>query len=187
MPGGGDVSVDWSRDGSTVATAGPKGKVVLWRATDGTRLATLPVDTLFISSVSSSPDGSVLAATGAVDRAITLWDVSTHKLVGRLPHPAIIDSVAFDPHSTTLATSSGSLRLWDVASMRQIGAALPEPELHPTSVICDPCFSTTEFVPGGPQLIADYETGVGIVWDVDPKLWERRACAVVGRPLTEGE
>ena len=187
MAGSGDVSVDWSRDGSTVATAGPKGKAILWRAADGTQLATLPVDKLYISSVAFSPDGSVLAATGLVNRAITLWDVATHKLVGRLPHPAIIDSVAIDPHGTILATSSGSLRLWDLASMRQIGAALPEPELHPTKLICDPCFSLTGFVPGGTQLIADYESGVGIVWDVDPKLWERRACAIVGRPLTEEE
>jgi WD40 repeat protein len=187
MPGSGDVSVDWSRDGSTVATAGPKGKAILWRAADGTRLATLPVDKLYISSVAFSPDGSVLASTGLVNRAITLWDVATHKLMGRLPHPAIIDSVAFDPHGKTLATSSGSLRLWDLASMRQIGAALPEPELHPTKLVCDPCFSLTGFVPTGNQLIADYASGVGIVWDVDPKLWERRACAVVGRPLTEEE
>jgi WD40 repeat protein len=151
MPGTGDVSVDWNRDGTTVATAGPKGNIILWRAEDGTRLATLPVDKLFISSVAFSPDGSVVAATGLVNRAITLWDVATHKLVGRLPHPAIIDSFAIDPHGKTLATSSGSLRLWDLASMRQIGAALPEPELHPTKLVCDPCFSLTGSIPAGPS------------------------------------
>jgi WD40 repeat protein len=191
MPGDADVSVDWSRDGTTVVTAGPKGKAILWRP-DGTRLATLPVDKFYISSVAFSPDGSVLAATGLANRAITLWDVATYKLVGRLPHPAIIHSVAFDPHSTTLATStlgasSGSVRLWDLVSMRQIGAALPEPELHPASFLCDPCLNSTAFTPSGDQLIIDYGTGVGVVWDVDPELWERRACAVVGRPLTEEE
>jgi WD40 repeat protein len=187
MPGAGDVSVDWSRDGNTVATAGPKGKVVLWRAADGTQLATLPVDKLYISSVAFSPDGSVLASTGLVNRAITLWDVATHKLVGRLPHPAIIDSVAFDPHGKTLATSSGEVRLWDVASMRQIGSALPEPEQHATGLICEFCFNVTAFDPSGTHLVAVYQTGEGIVWDVDPKLWEQRACAVVGRPLTQEE
>jgi hypothetical protein len=68
--------------------------------------------------------------------------------------------------------------------MRQIGPALPEPEHHVTGVPCDFCFNVTEFDPSGSHLIALYQSGVGIVWDVDPKLWERRACTVAGRTLT---
>jgi len=45
----------------------------------------------------------------------------------------------------------------------------------------------TEFDPSGSHLIALYQRGVGIVWDVDPKLWERRACTVAGHTLTQEE
>jgi hypothetical protein len=71
--------------------------------------------------------------------------------------------------------------------MRQIGPALPEPEHHVTGLPCDFCFNVTEFDPSGSHLIALYQSGVGIVWDVDPKLWERRACTVAGRTLTQEE
>jgi hypothetical protein len=53
--------------------------------------------------------------------------------------------------------------------------ALPEPEHHVTGLPCAFCFNVTEFDPSGSHLIALYQRGVGIVWDVDPKLWERRA------------
>jgi hypothetical protein len=42
---------------------------------------------------------------------------------------AIINTVAINPHGETLATSiDDEVRLWDLASMHQIGPALPEPE-----------------------------------------------------------
>jgi WD40 repeat protein len=179
--------VAWSPDGTTLATDGGHGKVILWRAAGWAQIVTLRVDQLLVSSVAFSPDGSLLAATGLVNRAITLWDVATHKLVGRLPHPAIITTVSFNPHGKTLATSTGDLRLWDLTSMRQIGPALPEPEQHATNLACDFCWNVVEFDPSGTHLFALYQTGAGIVWDVDPKLWEQRACAVVGRPLTRQE
>jgi WD40 repeat protein len=92
---------------------------------------------------------------------------------GQKQHPAIINTVAFNPHCDTLATSSidEEVRLWDLASTRQIGPALPEPEHHVTGLPCDFCFNVTEFDPSGSHLIALYQSGIGIVWDVDPKLW----------------
>jgi hypothetical protein len=70
--------------------------------------------------------------------------------------------------------------------MRQIGPALPEPEHHVTGLPCDFCFNVTEFHPSGSHLIALHQSGAGIMWDVDPQLWERRACTVAGRTLTPG-
>jgi hypothetical protein len=49
--------------------------------------------------------------------------------------------------------------------------ALPEPEHHVTGLRCDFCFNVTEFDPSGNHLITLYQSGIGIVWDVDPKLW----------------
>jgi hypothetical protein len=46
--------------------------------------------------------------------------------------------------------------------------------------------NVTEFDPSGSHLIALHQSGAGIMWDVDPQLWERRACTVAGRTLTLG-
>ncbi len=157
-----------------------------WRAADWAQIATLKVDPLAVFYVAFSPDSSVIAAQGFANRSITLWDVATHKLVGRLPHPNIIHSVAFNPHGKTLATvDDNKVRLWDLASMRQIGPALPGPEQPVCPVVF--CFNLVEFDPSGNHLIALYPSGTGIVWDVDPRLWERRACAVADRSLTREE
>jgi WD40 repeat protein/DNA-binding SARP family transcriptional activator/energy-coupling factor transporter ATP-binding protein EcfA2 len=186
MPGPDDVAVAWSPDGKTVATAGGQGTVILWRAADWARIATLKVDPLAVLSVAFSPDSSVIAAQGLANRSITLLDVTTHKLVGRLPHPNIVHSVAFNPHGKTLATvDDNKVRLWDLASMRQIGPALPGPEQPVCPVPF--CFNLVEFDHSGNHLIALYPSGTGIVWDVDPRLWEQRACAVAGRSLTREE
>jgi hypothetical protein len=78
-----------------------------------------------------------------------------------------------------LATSAGdgTVRLWEAPSLRQIGLALPGPER----------WSVLGFDPGGNRLAALYDNGTALVWDVDPEHWKKRACAVVGRPLTREE
>jgi WD40 repeat protein len=121
----------------------------------------------------------MIAAGGLVERQTTLWDVDTGKLVGRLPHPTYIVKVRFDPRGRTLATSAadGTVRLWDVASLRQVGLAFPAPET----------WSAVGFDPGGNHLVVLYENGTGLVWDVDPDRWKERACAVASRSLTRDE
>ena len=125
---------------------------------------------------------SLIAATGVDNRAITLWDVATHRRVGRLPHPAIINTVAFAPHGRTLATSAldGKVRLWDIASQREIGVALPGAENGTGTNI-------SAFDPRGQHLIALYDSGPAFVWDMEPDHWEQQACTVVGRPLSPEE
>jgi WD40 repeat protein len=174
--GDNDTDAAWSPDGTMVATSGGAGLVALWRVRDGKQLATFKADPLSVSSVAFSPDGSLIAAGGSIDKQVTLWDVATHKLVGRLPHPTILASLAFDPGGKTLATATihGTARLWDVASRRQIGLALPGPS----------AFANVGFDPNGNQLVTLYEDGTGVVWDVDPDHWKQRACSVAGRSLT---
>jgi WD40 repeat protein len=169
----------WSPDGTMVATAGGAGLVALWRVPDGRQVATFKADPQWVPSVAFSPDGSLIAAGGYIDKQVTLWDVATGKLVGRLPHPTILARLAFDPAGRTLATlaGDGTVRLWDVASRRQIGLALPGP----------PGYGTVGFDPSGNQLVILYGDGTGLVWDVDPDHWKQRACSVAGRSLTREE
>jgi WD40 repeat protein len=165
-----------------VATGGGSGKVILWRAADGRQVATLPADTSWVLTLAFSPDGRLLAASGTGDRQVTLWDVATRKRVGRLPHPIFIASMAFDPAGRTLATSAadGKVRLWDLASQREIGVPLPGAENGTGTNI-------SAFDPSGNHLIAFYDSGAAFVWDMDTDHWKRQACTVVGRALTRDE
>jgi WD40 repeat protein len=161
-----------------VATAGGEGEIVLWHAADGKQVATIKADTIGLPAVAFSPDGSLLAVGGLGDWAVTLWDVATHRLVGRLPHPLYVTNLAFDPRGKLLATSAkdGKVHLWDVASLREIGPSLPGDAKNVSS-----------FDPAGTHLIVVYESGRVLVWDMDPGRWKDQACTVVGRSLTREE
>jgi WD40 repeat protein len=169
----------WSPDGTLVATAGGSGLVAVWRAADRKQVATFKGDTEWVLSVAFSPDGSMIAAGALADKQATLWEVATGKRVGRLPHPTVVSQATFDPSGRTLATagSDGTLRLWDVASRRQIGLAFPGP----------PHWSTPTFDPAGDHLVALYSDGSAMVWNVDPDHWKQRACTVASRTLTREE
>lgn len=93
--------------------------------------------------------------------------------------------LAFEPSGATLGSSGydGQVRLWDVASQRQIGPSLPGPVEANTYI---------RMLPGGRRLVAAYADSAhrrwsATVWDVDPASWKARACAIAGRSLTRGE
>jgi WD40 repeat protein len=90
--------------------------------------------------------------------------------------------MAFDPAGRTLATSAadGKVRLWDLASQREIGVPLPGAENGTGTNI-------SAFDPSGNHLIAFYDSGAAFVWDMDTDHWKRQACTVVGRALTRDE
>ncbi|MEU8414351.1 helix-turn-helix domain-containing protein [Amycolatopsis japonica] len=117
------LSVAYSPDGRTLATANHDGSIRLWNLADPRKpvvVGVLTGHTSEIYSVTFSPDGRTLAS-GAFDRTVRLWNVAEVRrplpaatLTG---HTEAVKSVAFSPDGRTLASSSMDhhARLWDVA------------------------------------------------------------------------
>jgi WD40 repeat protein len=85
------------------------------------------------------PQGELLASASE-DGTVRLWRLEQRQLVGSLRHPREVEGVAFSPDGGTLLTRSrvaGAARLWDVATLRQLGPPLvyfrrPASYLEPT-------------------------------------------------------
>jgi WD40 repeat protein len=128
-----------------------------------------------------TPDGHVLVVADHEGR-LRLFDTATWKL--RAPpvdaHSGEILSVAISPDGRTLATTSfdGTTRLWNTASGRQISDGLPGPPNRRSGAI---------FLRDGSRLLAAYEDGRALLWDLRPSTWTTRACSIAGRILTRAE
>jgi WD40 repeat protein len=106
----------WAPDGSTLASAGNDGQVILWGHDLTPRQRLLQSDHA-TWSVAFSPDGRTVA-TGGGDKLVRLWDVKT----GRprqppfLGHAGQVYGVAFSQDGTTLASAGedATVRLWNL-------------------------------------------------------------------------
>jgi len=182
----GFTSIVFTPDGR-IAACEDLGVVRIWIPETGKSIGK-PMKTGCDSSakLAVSPDGRTLAAGGTV--VLTLWDLRTHEQLGqRLFVNA--DAVAFSPDGATLATAGASatrsgsprpgvVQLWDVATRRKIGRAVPG--------YSDVAFSRhgNVLVSAGSDKIAFWNP---LLWSQDEGEFRRRICRVVGRNLTRPE
>ena len=134
--------VSFSPDGTTLASSGSLGTIILWDVRTQERITTLKGPRHWVSSLSFSPDGALLASgAGTVDGTIILWDVATRERIATLQgHRSEVYSVSFSPDGTLLASGSDyTVKLWDVAT-RECIATLP-PQRH-RSVVASVSFSS---------------------------------------------
>src|SRR5436190_4910569 len=121
------VSVAFSPDSKTLASASYDGTLKLWDITTGKERATLGEYKGCLGCVAFSPDGKTLAsgAIGSPDpfpdlKYVKLWDVATGKVRTTLKGDTFhVYSVAFSPDGKTLASVNGDVTLWDLATNKK--------------------------------------------------------------------
>lgn len=133
-------AVSFSPDGTTIASGGADGTVVLWHAATGNKIHVIDAHSKDVEAVSFSPDGKMLATAGK-DNAIVLWDTATGKEIATLEvqprkglagsigrwkslagHSQWVVTVAFSPDGRSLASGSSgkAVILWDVKAAEQM-------------------------------------------------------------------
>jgi hypothetical protein len=98
------------------------GAACLYRVSDGKLIHKLPQGYV-VTTVAFSPEGKLIVAGGiSSDNTIKLWRVSDGKLIHTLKgHTASVNSVAFSPDGSMIASGSGALwfdnavKLWRVS------------------------------------------------------------------------
>ncbi len=150
--------VDFSPDGTTIATADTVGRVVLWDTARRARRATLNGHTKTVRAVAYAPDGRSLASAGA-DGLVILWDAATGGEIRRLRgHEGVVNGLAYSPDGSTIATIGADHRvlLWDPATGQQVGD-LPGSGGRNAGVA---------FTPDGRAVVSAGDDARVVVWDL---------------------
>ena len=169
-----------SRAGDRVATAGGDGRVELWDVTRARRMASAEAGGgAACEAVAFDGTGSRLAAGCGGD--VRVYDArdglrEQGRLIG---HGAAVTAVAFEQSGRRFASAdaAGNWALWDLATGRMLGRLVPAGStIHQLA-----------FTPDGRRVLSGDEAGRAILWDVDVESWERTACRVASRDLSEEE
>ena len=174
--------LDFSPDGRLLAVA-DEGEVELWDVATRRKVRALrdpaaaTSDDPALAGVRFSPDGTVVAAGGVEANHVTLWNVSSGRVMGRPittnpPAAGGAQSISFSPDSERIAVpgATGTVLIWDVASGKRVGRPL---------LAGDAPVSRAIFDKDGRTLTTTDESGALSVIDV-------RSGRIVGRPLSIG-
>jgi WD40 repeat protein/DNA-binding SARP family transcriptional activator len=106
-------SVDFSPDGTLLASGSNTGAVQIWNPSTGQRLKGLEDHTDFVRAVQFSPDGQQLLSGGS-DTVVRLWDVQYGTVVQRFPRTTWTRAIAVHPNGNLLATGGDDrlIYLW---------------------------------------------------------------------------
>ncbi|OJJ45399.1 hypothetical protein ASPZODRAFT_69717 [Penicilliopsis zonata CBS 506.65] len=114
-------AVQFSPDGSMIASGGADGAVKVWDTTTGKLIHTFEGHLAGISTIAWNPDGALIAS-GSDDKSIRLWNVLSGKAhpVPFIGHHNYVYQIAFSPKGNILASGSydEAVFLWDVRSAR---------------------------------------------------------------------
>jgi len=116
------VDVNWSPDGTMLASSGFNGEAFIWDAVTYQLLVSAPFRTGAGIEMVWKPDSSQIASVTGGYYAF-VWDPSTAAILYSLPdHDQPTTSVIWKPDGTQLATSSldNTVRVWDAETQGQV-------------------------------------------------------------------
>jgi WD40 repeat protein len=120
-----DLRLNLSADGKTLAVVHGNSMVELWSTDTLTRKGLLRGTQFGCFSVTTSPDGHRVAASGGGREAIKIWDLDSHEELAALPGVQFFDDVRFSPDGNTIGARSvgGVLQFWRAPGWGEIEAA----------------------------------------------------------------
>jgi len=156
------LEIALSPDGKLVASTPDRYAVNIWQTKTGVLRRTIHTSfTGAVSQIVFSPDGKTIAA-GSYDGTARIWDVETGALLHDINTGSVVDSLAYSPDGTILASGGGyqnsAVQLWDTAS----GALLRLLEGHPNAVV------SLAFSPDSRLLASGSYDGTLRLWGLRP-------------------
>ena len=151
-------AVQFSPDGSKLASASSDKTVVVWDPTTGVKQSTLEGHSDLVNAVQFSPDGSKLASA-SYDGTVIMWDPTTGVKQRTLEgHSGSVNAVQFSPDGSKLASASDdeTVIIWDPTT----GVKQRTLEGHSGSV------NTVQFSPDGSKLAWSSDDETVTVWDL---------------------
>ncbi|NES92202.1 WD40 repeat domain-containing protein, partial [Okeania sp. SIO2B9] len=108
------MSVAFSPDGKTIASASRDNTVKLWNL-QGKELQTLSGHDDSVNGVAFSPDGKIIASASS-DNTVKLWNLQGKELETLTGHDNWVNGVAFSPDGKIIASASSdnTVKLWNL-------------------------------------------------------------------------
>jgi len=158
--------VSFSPDGQCIATSSQDKTIQLWGMPGGRLLCTLKGHTDNVKKAFFSSDSKILASY-SLDDTVRLWDTKNCEELAILKHNHHIESIAFSPDGSMLATASGFfalsngpeenvIKLWGVPSGKEISTLKGH----------GPCPKNVAFSPDGALLASGWVGGRVTFWKI---------------------
>ena len=102
--------MQFSPDGSKLASTSYDNTVIVWNPSTGKHLHTLQGHSSWVIAVQFSPDGSKLASA-SYDKKAIVWDLNTNSSIQTIHVGGYVSDIAFSPDGFYLKTNTGSFKL----------------------------------------------------------------------------